>query len=142
MLQRLRGVLNVSFPKHQEEGACQILLLSSHIHTVWEQGAFRGPQCWDLVGRGMEQGGYSQVGPTAPRTLRGTRSSALFCHPSLRPMMHLKEWVDFFFSAGNHLLQPFRVTRGDPEADDSGSTAVYGEASAHDLPCLRSAPGA
>lgn len=90
----------------------------------------------------MEQGGYSQAGPTAPRTLGGTRSSALFYHPSRWPTMHLKEWVDFFFSAGNHLLQPFHVTRGDPEDDDLGSMAIYGEASAHDPPCLRSAPGA
>ena len=56
--------------------------------------------------------------------------------------MYLKEWVDFFFLAGNHLLQPFHVTRGGPEADDLGSTAMYGEVSARDPPCLRSAPGA
>ena len=41
-------------------------------------------------------GGYSLAGPTAPRPLGGTRSSALFYCPSLRPTVHLKEWVDFF----------------------------------------------
>ena len=85
------------FPNIRKRELSDSSAFKSHPQSVGV-GSLPRPTVLDPSRTWHGAGGCSLAGPTAPRPLGGTRSSALLYCPSLRPTVHLKEWVDFFLS--------------------------------------------